>query len=169
MVINMTILHFSASAGPTMTLLLGAISVFMPNGYLLYNFAATFPVDFRYEGTKAFLFRHMLVITCLICSFVGLVWAGQLLHWPLVMNNIPDGSVLSDEDVGNGMNAILILLGGLSLVLCLIHWKKSIVPLYTPNANESNDKTDDAAVDALTNEAADTNSPTSDEHELGQL
>ena len=39
-------------ASYNVTLLLGAVSIFMPNGYLLYNFAATFPVDFSFDSTK---------------------------------------------------------------------------------------------------------------------
>ena len=39
-------------ASVNVTVLLGAVSIFMPNGYLLYNFAATFPVDFSFDSTK---------------------------------------------------------------------------------------------------------------------
>ena len=34
------------------------------------------------------------------------------------------------------MNITLILLGILSAVMCYVHWKVSIVPLYSRNENE---------------------------------
>ena len=49
-VANFAMLHFNAGASNTISLLLGTVSIFMPNGYLLYNFAATFMVDFTFEG-----------------------------------------------------------------------------------------------------------------------
>ena len=45
-------------ASVNVTVLLGAVSIFMPNGYLLYNFAATFPVDFSFDSTKWELTRR---------------------------------------------------------------------------------------------------------------
>ena len=135
MAINMLILHFGAGARPTITLLLGTISVFMPNGYLLYNFAATFPVDFTYAGTKNFLLRHMVVVTSVLVAFIGVVWAAEVERWELVMKNVPEGSVLADDNVKYGMNASLMFLGGLSMMLCLVHWKRSINPLYNTNSD----------------------------------
>ena len=122
-----------AKASPMMTILLGTLSVFLPNGYLLYNFAATFIVDFTYEQSKKFLFYHMLAVTIEFCLCIVVIWIGQVEAWPFVTNNIPEQSVLTDVNFKYGSNVALILLGAGSLFLALIHWKKSIAPLYGEN------------------------------------
>ena len=45
----------------------GTVSVFMPNGYLLYNFAATFLVDMTLDQTRRFFSWQILIgkKTCL--------------------------------------------------------------------------------------------------------
>lgn len=141
-IINMLILHYDAKATPTMTILLGLVSVFMPNGYLLYNFAATFDVNWTFNGTKKFLFFHMLSVTTEFCICVAVIWAGQVLQWAFVINNIPDNSVLNLEDVKEGANGTLIGLGVLSLILAFVHWKYSIEPLYKDNEETENDNKD---------------------------
>ena len=60
-----------------MTIVLGMVSVFMPNGYLLYNFAATFICDFTFEQSKKFLLFHMLAVTAEFCLVVGVIWIGK--------------------------------------------------------------------------------------------
>jgi hypothetical protein len=47
---NVVILELNGASN-TISFLLGTVSLFMPNGYLLYNFAATFVVDLTFEGT----------------------------------------------------------------------------------------------------------------------
>ena len=98
MVINILILHYDAKATPTITILLGTVSVFMPNGYLLYNFAAAFLVDFTFEGSKKFLGFHMLSVTALFEICIGVIWAGQVEAWDFVVRNVPEKSVLNDND-----------------------------------------------------------------------
>jgi len=132
MMVNMLILHYDARASPMMTILLGTVSVFLPNGYLLYNFAATFLCDFTFDQSKKYLFFHMLAVTTEFCLCVGIIWIGQVQEWSFIVENIPSNSVLQGYD-GNakyGFNVVLILLGATSLLLALIHWKHSIVPLY---------------------------------------
>ena len=102
----------------------------MPNGYLLYNFAASFIVDLTYEGTWKFLLFHMCAVTSGFLICVSVVWAGEVSEWEFMEKNIPTNSVLSSDEVKYGLNSTLFLLGGLSLVLCLVHWKWSIAPLY---------------------------------------
>ena len=129
-IINMLILYFDAKASPTVTILLGVVSVFMPNGYLLHNFAASLPVNFSFEESRKFLGFHMLAVTAEFCIIVGIIWAGQALGWNFITENIPLDSVLNEDKVKYGFDVGLILLGALSLLLALTHWKRSIVPLY---------------------------------------
>ena len=136
MIINFLILHYDAKVIPTMTLVLGVVSVFLPNGYLLFNFAGTFLVDMTYEGSWKFLLFHMLAVTSGFLICVSVIWAGEVSEWNFVEENIPTNSVLSQDEVKYGLNLILFLLGGLSLVLCLVHWKRSIAPLYDSPVEE---------------------------------
>jgi hypothetical protein len=135
--LNMAIFNFGAKSSPAMTVLLGTVSVFMPNGYLLYNFAATFLVDFTFGQTQKCLFWHMICVTIANISIIALIWIGQVLQWSEIIKNIPANSVLSSDDVKYGINAGLIFLGGTSALLALIHWKKSIVVLYAQPDNQN--------------------------------
>jgi hypothetical protein len=83
-----------ARASPMMTILLGTVSVFLPNGYLLYNFAATFLCDFTFDQSKKYLFFHMLAVTTEFCLCVGIIWIGQVQEWSFIVENIPSNSVL---------------------------------------------------------------------------
>ena len=136
MIINFLILHYDAKVIPTMTLVLGVVSVFLPNGYLLFNFAGTFLVDMTYEGSWKFLLFHMLAVTSGFLICVSVIWAGEVSQWTFVEENIPTDSVLSQDEVKYGLNLILFFLGGLSLVLCLVHWKRSVAPLYDSPVEE---------------------------------
>ena len=72
----------------------------------------------------------MLAVTVEFCLCIGIIWIGQVQAWHFVTNNIPKHSVLTDVNFKYGSNVALILLGAGSLFLALIHWKKSIAPLY---------------------------------------
>ena len=89
-----TIFLADARASPMMTILLGTVSVFLPNGYLLYNFAATFLCDFTFDQSKKYLFFHMLAVTTEFCICVGIIWIGQVQEWSFIVENIPSNSVL---------------------------------------------------------------------------
>lgn len=71
---------------------------------------------------------------------MGIIWIGQVQEWSFIVENIPSNSVLQGYD-GNakfGFNVVLILLGATSLLLALIHWKHSVVPLYySDNVNKN--------------------------------
>ena len=86
-----------ARASPMMTILLGTVSVFLPNGYLLYNFAATFLCDFTFDQSKKYLFFHMLAVTTEFCLCVGIIWIGQVQEWSFIVENIPSNSVLQGQ------------------------------------------------------------------------
>ncbi len=105
----------------------------MPNGYLLYNFAATFLVDFTYRETRNYLFWHMILInpafmTCIVAFFIA--GAEDSESW--LVGNLQDNSIILSENVQLFMNISLLILGFLSLIMCLVHWFVSIKRLYVP-------------------------------------
>ena len=55
---------------------------FPHTGYLLYNFAGIFPVDFTYKQTRLFLFLHMAVVTFIfmapMLAIMGLYKVGEV-------------------------------------------------------------------------------------------
>ena len=106
-------------ASNTVSFLLGAVSLFMPNGYLLYNFAATFPVDFTFEGTRKFLLWHMAALTVSFLACVTGVVSAGLRDATWLAENVPEGSVLNDYDVQGRKKAVqswesLIYIGDMS-------------------------------------------------------
>lgn len=131
--VNFAILHFAAESGIVISVLLSLVSVFVPNGYLLYNFAATFLVDMTYDQSKKFLALHMMLVTAIFSSIIAIIWAGQVEQWTFVSENIPTNSVLSQDIVKHGMNSVLLFLAGMSVALAYVHWMKSIKPLYKEN------------------------------------
>jgi len=137
---NICILEWVVGTSHTVSFLLGAVSLFMPNGYLLYNFAATFPVDFTFEGTRRFLLWHMAALTLsFLACITGVISAG-LSDADWLANNVPADSVLNDYDVQTAMNVTLVVLGILSAAMCYVHWRVSIVPLYSHNTSENEGK-----------------------------
>ena len=164
--VNAFLLHKNGASN-TVSIILGTISVFMPNGYLLYNFAATFVVDFSYRGTRTYLFWHMVVATtaflaCLITFFV----LGSQMGWEewLVSDTIQysesvgifyltiknhlftykNMQVILKPEVQILLDSILIGLGVLSLILCFIHWKVSIKKLFVAPEDQPGEEAESA-------------------------
>ncbi len=130
--INFGIYH-ACGASHTMTLLLGSVSIFMPNGYLLYNFAATFPVDFAFKETRKLLFAHMLTITPLFCTAIIFIAisSGAGAQW-FYHYRLRDGAPLESVSFTASLCSGLVVMGLISLVAFYIHWSKSVRPLYSP-------------------------------------
>jgi len=109
-------------------IILGAISIFVPNGYLLYNFAGTLIVDFPRRGSKAFYMVSTLV--------VNMIWlAGNIAVILLgIYSELPGQFVIRDTETQhkfvNGMNIALIICGTISSILGLIHWFCCIEKLF---------------------------------------
>ena len=80
---------------------------------------------------------------CIKLSFCFLHSIGQELDWDIIIKNIDSDSVLSSEYVKYGSNVALILLGATSLLLALIHWKISIVPLYSQDITDIDEEADE--------------------------
>lgn len=131
------LLFLKCGGSQTISILLGMVSVFMPNGYLLYNFAATFPVDLPFLGTRNFLLYHMLLTTGYFCACIIGIFIGGATESTYLNFNIPDDSVLYNFGVQLILNITLLGLGVLSLVFGYIHWRFSIVPLYQAPRSDS--------------------------------
>ncbi|TRY70957.1 hypothetical protein TCAL_05281 [Tigriopus californicus] len=131
------LLFLKCGGSQTISILLGMVSVFMPNGYLLYNFAATFPVDLPFEGTRNFLLYHMLSTTGYFCACIIGIFLGGATNSSYLNFNIPDDSVLDNFGVQVILNVGLLVLAVLSLVFGYIHWRVSIVPLYQAPRSDS--------------------------------
>ena len=78
----------------------------------LYNFAATFPVDFTFEGTRKFLLWHMAALTLSFLACVTGVISAGLRDADWLANNVPADSVLNDYDVQGGNSIMKSPLGG---------------------------------------------------------
>ena len=55
----------------TIVIILGAISIFVPNGYLLYNFAGTLPVDLDRNKSKILFLCFTLIVNIIWMAGIG--------------------------------------------------------------------------------------------------
>ena len=105
----------------------GTVSLFMPNGYLLYNFAATFLVDMTFIQTRMFFVLNILLVNV---SYFILLFITNDRIVDLNLNFIPPESILSDHKILSHFAHSLFGVGLLSMVFAILHWKLSISPLY---------------------------------------
>ena len=116
-------------ASVTVLFFLGSISIFVPNGYLLYNFAGTFPVDFTRRGSMALFFGSTLIVNFIWLLGVASV---QILGDPSIAL-LPKEHIIGDvnqEEFVTGMTIGLFCTGFLSSLMALIHWFFSIEKLF---------------------------------------
>ena len=116
-------------ASVTVLFFLGSISIFVPNGYLLYNFAGTFPVDFTRRGSMALFFGSTLIVNFIWLLGVASV---QILGDPSIAL-LPKEHIIGDvnqEEFVTGMTVGLFCTGFLSSLMALIHWFFSIEKLF---------------------------------------
>lgn len=127
--INVSILYFVADANYVVVLLLGIVSTFAPNGYLLYNFAGTFQVDLTLAQVRRFLFLHLPLVT--LAVVIPLLVIGGFFTFADI-NEVTHikGTVLSSPKVFYGFEGCILAFGLLSILAFVNHWTKSILPLY---------------------------------------
>ena len=112
----------------SITIILGTISIFVPNGYLLYNFAGTLLVDLPQRSSKVLFLTSTLA--------VNIIWmAGNLAVILLAeLDDLPGNYVIKNIHVHYhfvmGMNIALAAVGILSSLLGLIHWFCCIEKLF---------------------------------------
>merc|ERR1719193_929145 len=131
--VNLVALH-RAGASPTISIILGAISLFVPNGYILYNFAGTLVVDFTRNGSMiVFLVSTIAPNIIWACGIVAVaIYTGTS---GLSVDNFTRDPVTEYKFVV-GMNISLGVVGIISTILGLIHWFLSVEKLFLPAPQE---------------------------------
>ena len=126
--------------------------MFVPNGYLLYNFAGTFPVDFTFKQTKLFVICHMALVTAVFVLPVAFVMAyynfGEVYE-----NTQLETTVLSSDAVFYGLGSTILVLGLLSVLFCILHWRLSIRTLYYQQEENADCQQRQQVIDADENAA----------------
>ena len=100
----------------------------MPNGYLLYNFAATFLVDMTHEQSKWFYSLELLIVNVLY--LILLIVTPEVVANIENLGYVPDKSVLSHHNILISIVTTTVIIGVLSLLFAFLHWKASISPLF---------------------------------------
>ena len=100
----------------------------MPNGYLLYNFAATFLVDMTQQQSKWFYSLELIIVNVLY--FVLLILTPEEVANIENLGYVPDKSVLSHHNVLISIVTTTVIVGVLALLFAFLHWKVSISPLF---------------------------------------
>ena len=112
----------------SITIILGTISIFVPNGYLLYNFAGTLLVDLPRRSSKVLFLASTLA--------VNIIWMlGNLAVVLLAeLDDLPANYVIKNIHIHYhfvmGMNVALAAVGVISSMLGLIHWFCCIEKLF---------------------------------------
>jgi len=116
-------------SSPTISIILGAISLFVPNGYILHNFAGTLEVDFSRAGSKVVFFVSTLVVNAIwFCGVISVfvVYTGQI--------DLNIEHIITDSETQKkfilGMNIALTTVGVISSLLGIVHWYCSIEKLF---------------------------------------
>eukprot|EP00092_Neocalanus_flemingeri_P029066 GFUD01031553.1.p1 GENE.GFUD01031553.1~~GFUD01031553.1.p1 ORF type:complete len:480 (-),score=73.85 GFUD01031553.1:159-1598(-) len=126
--VSNVIILFCVGASITIIIILGAISIFVPNGYLLYNFAGTIHVDLtRRESKILFLTSTFVVNFIWFAGIVGVIVLAET-------SRLPDEHIIADQSTQYkfvmGMDISLMVVGILSSILALVHWFTAIAPLF---------------------------------------
>ena len=126
-VVNMIVLG-CVGTSLSITIILGTISIFVPNGYLLYNFAGTLVVDLPRRSSKIlFLSSTLAVNTIWLLGNVSVILIAEL-------DVLPQESVIKNIHVHYqfvmGMNIALAAVGVISSLLGLVHWFCCIERLF---------------------------------------
>ncbi len=98
----------------------------------MYNFAATFPVDFAFEDTRRLLLVHMLSVTPLFAAAILFIAISSGADATWLVQRLKDGSVLESTPFTVSLCAGLVVMGVLSLTAYFVHWKVSVGRLYDP-------------------------------------
>ena len=122
----------------SLIIVLGAISIFVPNGYLLYNFAGTLLLDLSVQNTKNYFLSSTLM--------VNMIWmAGNTATILLAeYSELPGEHVIQDKSTQYkfviGMNTGLLICGVISSILGVLHWYFCIRKLFDVPPEESEEE-----------------------------
>merc|ERR1719150_46230 len=117
--ISNVVILFCVETSITIVIILGAISIFVPNGYLLYNFAGTLLVDLSQHASKVLFLSSTLG--------VNIIWLLGNITIILLANysseGLPGEHVIRDQETQYkfvmGMNIGLVTAGVLASVLAI--------------------------------------------------
>ena len=142
---NAIVMH-CVGASVTILFFLGSISIFVPNGYLLYNFAGTFSVNFTRCGSQIFFLCSSLVVNTIWMTGIAAVLV-------LAENSLlPKEQIIGDLDQHQfviAMSFILFSVGAIASLMALIHWFVSIERLFEPPTEEEEVETADEEKESL--------------------
>jgi hypothetical protein len=141
--ISNVVILFCVEASITIVIILGAISIFVPNGYLLYNFAGTIHVDLTRNQSKILFLASTFLVNCI--WFAGIISVMVLAE----VYKLPAEHAIKDEltqyKFVMAMDIFLLVMGILSSIMALVHWYANIEKLF-----EGPDEEDEAQT-SLTN------------------
>jgi len=135
--ISNVVILFCVEATITIVIILGAISIFVPNGYLLYNFAGTIHVDLTRTQSKILFLTSTFVVN--IIWFAGIISVMVLAE----VYKLPAEHAIKDETTQYkfvmAMDICLLLTGIISSILALVHWYLNIEKLFQHSDAEEDD------------------------------
>jgi len=107
--------------------------------YLLYNFAATFLVDFTFKATRSFVFWHMIFVTSAFASGLLVIAVSDVFEANWLVSALEPEAPLAADAVLPSITWSLLLLSILSTAACFLHWRIGISKLYMDTEEERQD------------------------------
>jgi len=143
---NVAILAYVGTS-TSIIIVLGAISIFVPNGYLLHNFAGTLLVDFSKHGSKVFyMFSTLMVNVIWLVGNISVIFLGAYSELPGEhLINVME----TQRKFVNGMALYLMVCGFISSVLGIIHWYCCIEKLFIEPKEQKEGEEPDIEIDFI--------------------
>lgn len=136
--ISNVVILFCVEASITIVIILGAISIFVPNGYLLYNFAGTIHVDLtRTQSKILFLTSTFIVNFIWFAGIIGVIILAEVYKLP-AEHAIKDE--MTQYKFVMAMDIFLMVTGVISSILALVHWYVNVEKLFE-GAEEEEEQT----------------------------
>jgi len=126
--ISNVVILFCVETSITIVIILGAISIFVPNGYLLYNFAGTIHVDLtRTQSKILFLTSTFIVNFIWFAGIIGVIVLAEVYKLP-AEHAIKDE--MTQYKFVMAMDIFLMVTGVISSIMALVHWYVNVEKLF---------------------------------------
>jgi len=126
--ISNVVILFCVEASITIVIILAAISIFVPNGYLLYNFAGTIHVDLtRTQSKILFLSSTFIVNFIWFAGIIGVIVLAEVYKLP-AEHAIKDE--MTQYKFVMAMDIFLMVTGLLSSIMAIVHWYVNVEKLF---------------------------------------
>ena len=126
--ISNVVILFCVEASITIIIILAAISIFVPNGYLLYNFAGTIHVDLtRTQSKILFLSSTFIVNFIWFAGIIGVIVLAEVYKLP-AEHAIKDE--MTQYKFVMAMDIFLMVTGLLSSIMAIVHWYVNVEKLF---------------------------------------